>query len=244
MLGTPLYMAPEQIENGAIDGRTDLYALGCIMYELLTGAPPFVDSTLSALLAKQLHDPPPPLPPVVPAGIADVITRLLQKAPSARFASCAELRDALGYVQASLGTPPAGVPILTPMPMAAAMPSATPYPAPLATPMPTTLPPARSRTGLIAAVAIAIVGAGVIALVATGAFDSHTRAAPPAIPAPAVVPVVIAIDAAVPAPPDAALAIDASVPPPDARASTRPVHHTAPTPHPDGDDLPFAKVPH
>ncbi len=138
MMGTPLYMAPEQIESAAIDGRTDLYALACIMYELLTGAPPFVDATLSALLAKQLHEPPPPMPPWVPPPLAAVIARMLAKRPDDRFPSCAEVRTALGQVRASLGTPAVGVPILTPLPAHAPLAAGTPPPGPSPTPLPAT----------------------------------------------------------------------------------------------------------
>jgi serine/threonine protein kinase len=109
MLGTPVYMAPEQIEGAAVDGRTDLYSLGCMLHELLTGSPPFTDNVISALFAKHLHDEPPPLPDHVPPALAAIVMRLLEKAPAARFASAAMLREALARAIAQ--TPASGVPV-------------------------------------------------------------------------------------------------------------------------------------
>src|SRR5262245_38118046 len=61
MVGTPLYMAPEQIEGGAVDARTDLYAFGLVMHQMATGKPPFSAGTLASLLSKQLLEIPPPV---------------------------------------------------------------------------------------------------------------------------------------------------------------------------------------
>ncbi|CAN5835996.1 hypothetical protein BH11MYX2_BH11MYX2_20660 [soil metagenome] len=110
LLGTPLYMAPEMIEGSPVDGRTDLYALGCIMHELLTGFPPFNDTAISALFAKHLQEPPPALPPNVPPELGEIIRRLMAKRPDDRFPDAQTLRDALFTV--AVDTPSSGTPIL------------------------------------------------------------------------------------------------------------------------------------
>jgi len=62
-MGTPPYMSPEQIGAGAVDGRSDLYGLGCVLQEMLTGSTPFTGATPQELFAKHVRDPPPPLRP-------------------------------------------------------------------------------------------------------------------------------------------------------------------------------------
>ena len=94
MLGTPLYMAPEQIQGKDSDTRTDLYALGCILYELLGGQPPFVEATVVNVLARHLGDEPAPLPGL-PPWLQAVISRLLVKDPAGRFQTASEVRAAL-----------------------------------------------------------------------------------------------------------------------------------------------------
>ncbi|MCM3923244.1 serine/threonine protein kinase [Frankia sp. AiPs1] len=83
--GTPMYMAPEQIEGGRLGPATDLYALGVVLYHLLTGAPPF-DSRqpLPVLWRQHLNDPPPPMVGI-PASVAAVVLRALAKAPTDRY---------------------------------------------------------------------------------------------------------------------------------------------------------------
>jgi serine/threonine-protein kinase len=83
ILGTPLYMAPEALAGGA-DARSDLYALGCVVYEMLAGAPPFVDPAINVVLARHLAEPPPPLPGDVPPALAAAVLALLEKAPEQR----------------------------------------------------------------------------------------------------------------------------------------------------------------
>jgi serine/threonine protein kinase len=101
-VGTPRYAAPEQAAGRPVDGRTDGYALGCVLYECLTGAPPFPDRSGEALLLAHLEATPPrvtTLRPDLPPAIDQVIARALAKSPEDRFPTCRALiaaaRDAL-----------------------------------------------------------------------------------------------------------------------------------------------------
>jgi serine/threonine protein kinase len=79
-IGTPTYMAPEQCEGSAtINDRVDVYALGCMSFELLTGAPPFQSASMAAVLRMHIVRPPPPLPATIPAPITALITQMLAK---------------------------------------------------------------------------------------------------------------------------------------------------------------------
>ncbi len=92
-LGTPTYMSPEQGMGGMVDGRSDLYSLACVVYEMLTGEPPFTGSTSQALLARHSIDPVPRLRTLrttVPQPMEAVIERALAKAPADRQSSVAE----------------------------------------------------------------------------------------------------------------------------------------------------------
>ena len=96
--GSPLYMAPEQASSDPTDARSDVYALGCVAYFLLTGRPPFVDQkAVRVLLAHVGEKPVPPseLREEVPADLEQVVLKCLAKAPKERFASAAELEAAL-----------------------------------------------------------------------------------------------------------------------------------------------------
>jgi serine/threonine-protein kinase len=98
-IGTPAYMSPEQAAGDKeIDGRSDLYALGIVAYQMLTGEPPFTGTSTPALLVKHLTEKPVPVQqrrPDVPADLAMIVMRLLEKEPAARFASANELVAAL-----------------------------------------------------------------------------------------------------------------------------------------------------
>lgn len=95
VLGTPAYMSPEQVRGETIDGRSDIYSLGIVVYEMLAGEPPFnSETTPAAVLMKQLQDPPPPVPQATPA-IQAVIDRALAKSPANRYPSAHELAEAL-----------------------------------------------------------------------------------------------------------------------------------------------------
>jgi len=98
-LGTPAYMSPEQAGGSReLDGRSDLYALGCVVYEMLAGQPPFVGVTAQQLLARHAMDPVPPLRTVratVPEGVEETVRRALAKVPADRFRTAAEFAQAL-----------------------------------------------------------------------------------------------------------------------------------------------------
>jgi len=101
IVGTPEYMAPEQISNKPVDARADVYALGCLLYELLTGRPPFEGSDDVQVLYQQLHDAPAPLSKFIqspPAQLQALLTRALQKKPEDRFQSMREMAMALEAV--------------------------------------------------------------------------------------------------------------------------------------------------
>jgi serine/threonine-protein kinase len=99
-LGTPHYMSPEQaMGERNLDARTDVYALGCVLYEMLTGEPPFTGPTAQSIVAKVLTAEPEPVSTyrkTVPAHVADAVTMALAKLPADRFASAAEFATALG----------------------------------------------------------------------------------------------------------------------------------------------------
>jgi Protein kinase domain len=88
-VGTIEYCAPEQIEGRAVDGRADVYALACVLFECLTGEPPFHRPSEVAVLNAHLHAPPPKLPRQ-PGGLEAVIATALSKSPLDRYATCAE----------------------------------------------------------------------------------------------------------------------------------------------------------
>jgi len=98
VIGTPDYMAPEQVKGGALDARTDVYALGAVLYHALTGRPPFPGETPIAIGLAHCQDPlvpPRQLRPEIPAAWEAVLLRALEKTPVARWPSVAALQAAL-----------------------------------------------------------------------------------------------------------------------------------------------------
>jgi serine/threonine protein kinase len=110
-IGTPEYMSPEQIQAQALDHRTDVYSFGCVLYEMLTGQPPFgsadTGKTEFEIMNGHLHTPPRPLRelnPAVDAQTEAVVLRALAKDPNDRYGGCSALAEALG-VQTNSSSP-------------------------------------------------------------------------------------------------------------------------------------------
>jgi serine/threonine protein kinase/WD40 repeat protein len=104
-VGTPAYMAPEQITGQDVDGRADQYSLACVTVQLLTGEVPFERDQLPALMYAHLSAPPPSLVsrrPDLPAAVDQVVAKAMAKAPDSRYESCGDFADAL---REALGLP-------------------------------------------------------------------------------------------------------------------------------------------
>lgn len=102
VFGTPDYMSPEQASGREVDARTDLYALGIVAYELLSGSPPFTGDSIAQVLLKHLNEEPPPFPPQVDWRVADLVLRLLAKDPAARPLSARAVAEELHRLRLSL----------------------------------------------------------------------------------------------------------------------------------------------
>ncbi|MBK5254860.1 MAG: protein kinase [Vicinamibacteria bacterium] len=104
ILGTAAYMSPEQVMAGTVDSRTDLYSLGIMTFELLTGRVPFREADPMVLLSRQLHEAPPLDDPDIPAALVPVLAKALAKAPEERHASAVDFASELTRASgASLG---------------------------------------------------------------------------------------------------------------------------------------------
>lgn len=102
VVGTPVYMSPEQARGESLDVRSDLYSLAAVVFEMLTGAPPFADKTMAALYARLLNEPAPRASQVarrpIPRAVDDVLSRALAKDKNARYCDVRSLGDALAAI--------------------------------------------------------------------------------------------------------------------------------------------------
>ena len=102
VVGTPMYMSPEQARGEPLDIRSDLYSLAAVIFETVTGAPPFRDRTLAAVYARLLNEPAPRASQVakrrVPRALDDVLARALAKDRAQRHPDARSLRDAIALV--------------------------------------------------------------------------------------------------------------------------------------------------
>jgi serine/threonine protein kinase len=103
LVGTPLYMSPEQCRGGgAVDHRSDIYTIGCVMFAMLTGKPPFVGAGAGELISAHMREPPPLAServPGLPESVDLLLERCLRKAPGERFQTMAELVQAIGVLE-------------------------------------------------------------------------------------------------------------------------------------------------
>jgi serine/threonine-protein kinase len=120
-VGTPDYMAPEQVKGRRGDARTDVYAVGVILYEMLTGKVPFpADNVYASMRAKMREHPPPPrkLRPEIPAGVEEIVLHAMEPEPANRPENAFELREMLAHPETVVPKerkPPQGfVPLLPP----------------------------------------------------------------------------------------------------------------------------------
>ncbi|NMO17096.1 serine/threonine protein kinase [Pyxidicoccus fallax] len=118
IIGTPAYMAPEQAAGLPVDARADIYAVGNMLYELLSGRPPFQAPAFGQLVVQIITQPPPPLPPFLPSGeplppqLNALVMRCLAKEPEARPQSLAEVTTALLLLPAPVSVPEAPAPVV------------------------------------------------------------------------------------------------------------------------------------
>jgi hypothetical protein len=155
VVGSPHFMAPEQLKGELVSGRTDQYALAVVAYALLTGRLPFDADSMATLVTKTLYQDPPPAPSINPAvDVAGdgVLRKALSKTPEARYGSCSEFVAAL-RAATQPGSMPTTVTLAMPQVPPASPPSAAaatpvPAPAPAAPPLgPDALLPGRARRG-------------------------------------------------------------------------------------------------
>ena len=158
-VGTPAYMSPEQSAGGPVDGRTDLYSLGCVLYEMLAGEVPYTGPTAQAILAKRFSDPVPSVRrvrPAVPETVDQALQRALAMVPADRYSTGMELAQAL---QVPVTTPTATPTVMTPAPTGST-------PLPVSASVVSAPPPGRPRRHVpVAAIMLALgfaIGLGVL----------------------------------------------------------------------------------
>ncbi|MEO8701902.1 MAG: serine/threonine-protein kinase [Kofleriaceae bacterium] len=256
LLGTPLYMPPEQILGKPTDQRADLYSLGCILFQMASGRPPFVGDNINITLASHVQMPTPPLPLAVPPSLTSLITKLMEKDPANRIASAREVRAILKQIKglASGEHPQVDSAPLVSLSMlqssVAPMAPTTTNPN-IAVPVSnlSSVPPNARRRWWLPLLALVAVAAIVFVIlktqagrngVAAAALDANGGPITPDVSAQAEAGVV---DGAVAdAEPDAGLPIDARrrAPPPDARSRPQPLRPDAGVRPVDANMLPMA----
>jgi serine/threonine-protein kinase len=225
VLGTPLFMAPEQCRGaGVVDHRADIYSLGCILYFMLCARPPFNYEGVGEILGAHLHEPvapPTTINPTVPAGLEAIVMKALAKKPEERYQSmsamAAELARLLG--QTGSNRPMTFPPSTIALPATTAPTTLSKAAAPLATPVAT---PAR-RSSVIVPLAVAFGAGAAVTAVAVFWPRAHHAPAPPAVSSARPEPPKSALPQPTPAPRPAAAPDAAAI-----AAVTRPVERPTP----------------
>lgn len=106
LIGTPRYMSPEQVHGGRIDSRSDIYAVGIILYEMLIGSPPFISGDISYQQVNVMATPPREICPVIPHSVDRIIMKCLEKAPDKRYQSALECKQEIDEAYVRLGGDP------------------------------------------------------------------------------------------------------------------------------------------
>ncbi len=223
LMGTPVYMSPEQCRGaGAVDHRSDIYSLGCVLYTMLTGRPPFDGEGVGEIIVAHLREPVPPpssVAPFVPKPVDELVLRCLAKPVEERFQSMAELVAAIeamlaritapgGILQATVAMTPVAPGFRSEFPGAPAAQvktasSVQPTTLSQTTRSQTAFPEKRSR-GVWVALGVVLVGGGIAAAILAGGGDASSRPAPAGATAPPeVTPPPDAGEAAVAVIPDA-----------------------------------------
>lgn len=208
-LGTVKYISPEQARGVEVVPQSDLYSLGVVLYEMLTGEQPFTGDTPVSIALQHIEADPPPLRqfnPYIPPAVEEIVLRCLAKDPRHRFLSAREMRLALeryrlvgaevtGAIPQSLSIPP-GQPAAYPQPPAPRAPEVPAYP-PYVVPR---RPPASTREAGLGPLGIALlvlIAAGLVSLAALG-IRFWPALFPPATPAPTPLPTATATPTALP----------------------------------------------
>jgi eukaryotic-like serine/threonine-protein kinase len=192
IVGTALYMAPEQVAKGRVTPATDIYALGAVAYHCIAGRPPFDGDSALQVALRHLEDEPDPLPDDVPPPVRALIGRAMAKHPADRFASAAEFAAAAlaaggstdwKTLTATAATAPLGPAPLSPVPLSSAPPTWT---APLPGDLPPAMPPGRERTPrsqlvvLLAVVGLLLLAGGLALAIALVGDNNRTTGGSPA----------------------------------------------------------------
>lgn len=220
--GTPQYMAPEQVAFGQVDARTDLYAVGVVLYRMLTGRLPFRAENHQELFRQHLHTAPPRFAEArpdlrCPVELEALVMRALAKSPDDRFASAAEMRRAMRQIRARMG-------FVTSVDTEESMPVAGSGDW---SPDQETVTPTRRRsvTPWLVGGALVLLGAGAAVLLLLD--DPTADGAPIAAATPGATPAAAPADAAVPVPDAAPRPADAAPPATDAAVTLRLVRITS-----------------
>jgi serine/threonine protein kinase len=185
IVGTALYMAPEQVAKGNVTPATDIYALGAVAYHCIAGHPPFDGDNALQVALRHLDEDPPPLPAEVPVAVRELISRAMAKHPEDRFASAAEFAEAALAASAPMDYQSLTGTALT-APLSPAPPTRA-VPAPRDPPFVPTPPGKRKRTRaelavLLTVILLGLAAAGLAAALILQPDGNDTESGPTTVP--------------------------------------------------------------